>query len=489
VIGLPGSAPGQLELPKGYTAGTAPAAARAMGASWPGLRATLALIEAACIVSAAVMSVRLLLQGRPDGDLTAVAAVMAAPPAVLTLWVWGQYDIEQLASLRSALATFACSTLVGAAVAALAIEIATGAGLEPAIWAATCWLVVGAAVLLNRAAVALWLRWRLAQGHLARRVAVVGPLGPREAAALACDLTGARRQPCRLAVVPVPHRGLAPVRTSESAAILAEQVRALAPDEIVFVAESPFDRRTGPRLLDEALFDRLRRLPWPITLAWGRPAEEGSFGFTTLVEAPLSDTERFIKRACDLLGASALLLVLLPLLAVLALLIKLDSPGPVFFRQQRRGFDNEIFEVLKFRTMRVHMCDPSAARLTSRNDPRVTRVGAFLRRSSLDELPQLLNVIQGTMSLVGPRPHPLQAKAGERLYEEVVTDFSRRYRVKPGITGWAQVNGLRGNTDSEDKLIRRFEYDMEYIRHWSIWLDLKILMRTPLASLFGENAF
>jgi len=206
-------------------------------------------------------------------------------------------------------------------------------------------------------------------------------------------------------------------------------------------------------------------------------------------QAPLASMERLTKRIFDLVGASALFVVSLPAFALVALLIRLDSPGPVFFRQRRRGLHNEFFEMIKFRSMHVAMCDPLAHRLTSRHDPRVTRVGGFLRRWSLDELPQLLNVIQGTMSLVGPRPHPLRAKAGEHLYEEVVPNFALRYRVKPGITGWAQVNGLRGNTDSEGKLVRRFEYDMQYILHWSLWLDVKILLQTPLVIVLGENAY
>ena len=208
-----------------------------------------------------------------------------------------------------------------------------------------------------------------------------------------------------------------------------------------------------------------------------------------MTEPPPANIERFTKRIFDLVGASALLILALPAFVLIALLIKLDSRGPIFFRQQRRGLHNEVFEMLKFRSMREEVCDPLAQRLTSRDDPRVTRIGRFLRRWSLDELPQLLNVLQGTMSLVGPRPHPLRAKAGERLYEDVVADFALRYRVRPGITGWAQVNGLRGNTDSEDKLVWRFAYDMEYVQRWSLWFDLRIVLQTPRVIVLGENAY
>ncbi|MCB2055413.1 MAG: sugar transferase [Geminicoccaceae bacterium] len=191
----------------------------------------------------------------------------------------------------------------------------------------------------------------------------------------------------------------------------------------------------------------------------------------------------------DVLGSIALLLFLAPLMLLVALAIRLESRGPVFFVQPRYGLGCRMFDCVKFRSMRTDACDRDARQLTRRGDPRVTRVGAFIRRTSIDELPQLFNVLTGDMSLVGPRPHPVQARAGDRLYEEVVADFARRYRVPPGLTGLAQVAGLRGATDTEDKLVRRFELDLAYIASWSIWLDLAILARTPWASLKGDNAY
>ncbi|MEZ5846435.1 MAG: sugar transferase [Geminicoccaceae bacterium] len=211
--------------------------------------------------------------------------------------------------------------------------------------------------------------------------------------------------------------------------------------------------------------------------------------FAEIVAPALDWKGRLLKRSLDVVGASLLLVFLAPLMLVTALAIKLDSRGPVFFRQPRYGLGCQIFDCLKFRSMYADRLDTRAERLTTRNDPRVTRVGAFIRRTSIDELPQLINVLRGEMSLVGPRPHPVHAKAGDRLYEEVVEDFARRYRVQPGLTGLAQVTGLRGNTDTEEKLVRRFERDIDYISTWSIGLDLSILLRTPWASLKGENAY
>ena len=169
--------------------------------------------------------------------------------------------------------------------------------------------------------------------------------------------------------------------------------------------------------------------------------------------------------------------------------IRLESRGPVLFRQKRYGFNNELIEVLKFRSMYTDRCDAGATKLVTKDDPRVTGVGRFIRKTSLDELPQLVNVLFGDLSLVGPRPHALQAKAGTELYDAVVDGYFARHKVKPGITGWAQINGWRGETDTEDKIRKRVEHDLYYIENWSIFLDLYILVKTPFALLKTENAY
>ena len=172
-----------------------------------------------------------------------------------------------------------------------------------------------------------------------------------------------------------------------------------------------------------------------------------------------------------------------------ALAVKLESKGPVIFRQKRYGFNNELIEVFKFRSMYTDRCDASAAKLVTKDDPRVTRVGRFIRKTSLDELPQLFNVLLGQLSLVGPRPHATQAKAADALYETVVDGYFARHKVKPGITGWAQINGWRGETDTRDKLEQRVKHDLEYIDRWSMGFDLYIILKTPLVLLKGENAY
>lgn len=215
----------------------------------------------------------------------------------------------------------------------------------------------------------------------------------------------------------------------------------------------------------------------------------GAVPMIDLIDKPLNDWGSVAKWLFDRsVGATALLL-LTPVLIAVAIAVKLDSRGPVLFRQKRYGFNNELIEVFKFRSMYTEAADAKAERLVTRNDPRVTRVGRFIRKTSLDELPQLFNVLNGTLSLVGPRPHALSAKAADRLYDEVVEGYFARHKVKPGITGWAQINGWRGETDTAEKIKKRVEFDLYYINNWSVFLDLYILARTPLALLSDKNAY
>lgn len=215
----------------------------------------------------------------------------------------------------------------------------------------------------------------------------------------------------------------------------------------------------------------------------------GGHTFLNVIDRPLRDWKSIAKNVEDRLVAAAILALIAPLLLAIAILIKFDSAGPVLFRQKRYGFNNRLIEVWKFRTMYQDMTDASAQQLTRRNDPRITRVGAFLRRTSLDELPQFINVLRGDMSVVGPRPHATAAKAGALLYQEAVKHYDARHRVKPGITGWAQVNGWRGETDTIEQIRKRVEHDLYYIEHWSIAFDLKIILRTAIGGFVGRNAF
>jgi putative colanic acid biosysnthesis UDP-glucose lipid carrier transferase len=211
----------------------------------------------------------------------------------------------------------------------------------------------------------------------------------------------------------------------------------------------------------------------------------GEVPVVSISESPFYGVDGLIKRVEDILLASiALMLVAIPLLFI-AIGVKISSPGPIFFKQHRYGLRGNKIEVWKFRSMTVQENNDSVAQAT-RNDPRVTRYGAFLRRTSLDELPQLFNVLQGTMSLVGPRPH---AVVHNEQYRKLIDRYMLRHKVKPGITGWAQVNGWRGETDSLDKMQKRVEYDLAYIHNWSLWLDLKILFLTAFRVFNDKNAY
>jgi Undecaprenyl-phosphate glucose phosphotransferase len=215
----------------------------------------------------------------------------------------------------------------------------------------------------------------------------------------------------------------------------------------------------------------------------------GSVAMIHLFDKPMADWDHVSKWLFDKVIGSIALALLAPLMLLIALAVKLESRGPVFFRQKRYGFNNKLIEVLKFRSMYTDQCDATATKLVTKDDPRVTRVGRFIRKTSLDELPQLINVVKGDLSLVGPRPHAVQAKAAGHLYDDVVEGYFARHKVKPGITGWAQINGWRGETDTEEKLKQRIEHDLYYIENWSVFLDLYILCKTPIALLNTESAY
>lgn len=234
---------------------------------------------------------------------------------------------------------------------------------------------------------------------------------------------------------------------------------------------SPVSIHLGP----EAIFDRF---------ADTRMAKFGSGSTLSLVRPPLSRSEVWTKRAFDFMAGGVGLLLVSPVILIIAILIKLDSPGPVFFRQRRHGFNHKQFRIYKFRTMTVTE-DGNTIEQAKANDPRVTRIGAYLRRWNLDELPQLINVITGDMSLVGPRPHAL---THNREYERKIAFYARRHNIKPGITGWAQVNGLRGLTDTKQKMQGRVEHDLYYLDNWSILFDIYILFLTVFSPKSFKNA-
>lgn len=269
---------------------------------------------------------------------------------------------------------------------------------------------------------------------------------------------------------------------------LVANCRPLRADDIVILTSEP----DVPTAL--ALASALSDLPVDVhvvpvgsidLMAVSRITQFGNIVTMRIFQCPLTPFNRAIKRAFDIAAAIAGLIVASPLFVIVPLAIKLDSRGPVLFRQTRHGYNNERIRVLKFRTMTV-MEDGDNFKPVVRHDPRVTRLGHFLRRTNIDELPQLFNVLAGDMSLVGPRPH---ATSQNEVFAELISSFSRRHNVKPGITGWAQVNGHRGDTDTLEKMQRRVEHDLYYIDNWSLLLDLKIIVMTFLSRKVYWNAY
>lgn len=208
-----------------------------------------------------------------------------------------------------------------------------------------------------------------------------------------------------------------------------------------------------------------------------------------LFDKPIADWDSVSKRLFDIFFALVAIALLWPIMIGAVIAVKMTSKGPVFFKQKRHGINNEEILIYKFRSMYTEMSDEKAANLVTKDDPRVTPVGRFIRKTSIDELPQLFNVLIGNVSLVGPRPHAVVAQAQNKYFADVVDGYFARHRVKPGITGWAQINGLRGEITSDDKIKQRTEYDLDYIENWSLWFDIKILFKTPFSLLNTENAY
>ena len=222
-----------------------------------------------------------------------------------------------------------------------------------------------------------------------------------------------------------------------------------------------------------------------ISIIQGRLQDMNGIPVVGICETPFTGTNELVKRISDIVLASVILVLISPILLALAIGVKLSSPGPVIFKQRRNGLDGEEIIVYKFRSMRA-MDNGAVVKQAQRGDPRITPFGAFIRKTSLDELPQFINVLQGRMSIVGPRPH---AVAHNEEYRKLIKAYMVRHKVKPGITGWAQVNGLRGETETIEKMQQRVEYDLEYLRNWTLGLDLQIIVRTVRVMLFDRNAY
>ncbi len=437
----------------------------------------------------------------PSVDLAGSWQYMIAPLATSLLAVsvaqtLGLYTIPAFSTLLRQLPRVALAWLIAVAMLVVGFFFLKSGPDFSRVWLALWFLTGLCGLVLFRTAIASLTRQGVADGRLVRRAVIYG--GGQVCEQLLHSLEADAESDIRIcgvfddrgddrigrAVAGYPKLG-----TSDN---LVEFGRHTQLDMLIMALPLVAEARLN------GLIGKLGVLPIDVRLAGNASSLKlsrrsysyiGSVPVLDVADKPIDDWGTVAKWVFDKFVAAVALVLLAPVMAVIALAIKCESRGPVLFRQKRYGFNNELVEVLKFRSMYVENSDHAAARLVTRDDPRVTRIGRFIRKASIDELPQLFNVLSGTLSLVGPRPHAVQAKAADKLYPDVVSNYFARHKVKPGITGWAQINGWRGETDTQEKIQRRVEHDLYYIDNWSLLFDAYILVKTPFALLKAENAF
>jgi Undecaprenyl-phosphate glucose phosphotransferase len=354
-------------------------------------------------------------------------------------------------------------------------------------WIFGWWVTATTGLLIARMTfMGLLTNWA-ASGRLSERVAIVGTGWAAQRAAQLLRHASAGTDIIGIFVDPTTPKSTATENEERAFGELAALARIGLIDRVVLALPLSEARRIA------ALTKLLQAFPVEIGIglndrdlpfSFRAGKKVGNLFVMAMLERPLDDRKRLLKTLEDKVLALAILGLICPLLFAIAIAIKLDSPGPVLFRQKRYGYGNQVFEILKFRSMRMECADPLGERPTARGDPRVTRIGKIIRRTSLDELPQFINVLLGQMSIVGPRPHAVL----DRQFQDPGDDYGVRQRVKPGITGWAQVNGWRGAAGTVEQVRKRIEHDLYYIENWSLALDLTIIIRT-ITSAFRHGAF
>ena len=456
-------------------------------------KAIISSLAAACdllvIIAASIVSYFAYVSGVLDSaagfEHYAPASLVAAlaTVALMASWRWYRFDDLAQVPLQIGRATLGLTLVV------LALLSSTFLTKTSTDWSRG-WLICAytlslTSMFIGRIAFASWINAMRRNGAFDLRIALIGSRIRVEQAQAAFD--GTHHPPVSIAGCFYVDKEIhGPVEA------LTTLTRSCPLDKIIIAL--PWS--------DEAqitqIIERLRLTPVSIRLTLESESLQhrvtmisrlGGTPLAHLYERPMSEWQVLQKRAFDLILGGALLALHAPLMLLLALIVRIESPGSAIFRQQRHGFNNSVFTILKFRTMHQDRSDPTGVEQTKPLDPRVTRFGAVLRRLSLDELPQLINVLRGEMSLVGPRAHPIEMRAVDRRYEELVEDYAARHRVKPGMTGWAQVHGWRGPTLTEESARKRIEYDLNYIESWSVWLDLKIILMTFIVLLTGRNSY
>lgn len=452
-------------------------------------------VDLLAMVVAGVFALRLIGTGLSEGAVL-LAVWLGGLMVVASVRALGGYRFRRMWAIGRGLQAMWGGIALGSA--ALACGLWLGGWLEPGLGRAMAlWLGLANLVMVS-ARVAAWLRIRTLtkMGRMEHRIVLVGgteALGPlireierdKRRGRRMCGFFDERKDQRSPAVV-AGHHKMGDVDD------LVAFVR-LAHIDTVIVAIPEISHR---RLMELAA--KLFVLPVDIRVmadadipefARKKRSKFGKFRMIDLYKRPIHGWDAVRKRVFDVVLASAAIVVFGPVMAAVALAIRLDSPGPVLFRQRRHGFNNRPIEVLKFRSMYTDRADPTAVKAVQRDDDRVTKVGRFIRRTSLDELPQFFNVLRGDLSLVGPRPHATAARTGDLVYDAVTEAYSARHKVRPGVTGWAQISGWRGEMDTPEKIRARVEHDLYYIENWSLWFDLKILAMTPISLITTKNAY
>lgn len=424
------------------------------------------------------------------------AGILGAFLTICFLQAMDGYQVSALRNMLSQASKVISSFTLALLFVVLVAFFTKTAGEFSRIWFGT-WFVSGMGFLvIFRIAISLYVKRVSADGRLERRAVIVG--GGEPAAELIRSLEAQTDSDIRIC-------GIFDDRNSDrSPAIVAGYPKLGNVKELVefgrmaridmLIVSLPLSAES--RVLQ--LLKRLWVLPLDIRLSAHtnklrfRPRSysyEGAIPFLDVFDKPIADWDSIMKRVFDLFFSCAALLLLFPVMIITAIAIKYESKGPILFCQKRYGFNNEVINVWKFRSMYHEMSDVSAKVVVTKNDPRVTRVGRFIRKTSIDELPQLYNVLTGKLSLVGPRPHAVNAHTKNQLWDEVVDGYFARHKVKPGVTGWAQINGWRGEIDNDEKITKRVGCDLYYIENWSLMLDFYILLITPMKLLNTENAY
>jgi Undecaprenyl-phosphate glucose phosphotransferase len=461
-----------------------------------GTIATLQVAEALVVVPTSSLWLGMILPGKIGGPKEAqllAFGVAVAALAHLGLRSSGAYDFVDIMhmwrSSRMAAAAWVVSTGPLSFVALFLAPIAIGRTVLLG------WLAGLAAIVCVRVAAARICHVFVRTRRLRHSVLIIGtgPEAQRCASLLRADDSGVHV----VGLVPLDASFLAAHHDGEGTVPLSDLQRLINANEVkdVIVSTSFAEQAQLSHLIRSLRWLPVRILLWPPSLGVqiGLLAKGGyKIGNVPLLLAgvpPLAGWRWFVKDIRDRVLAFLLLIFISPVLLGIVLMIRLTSPGPILFRQQREGYSGSMFTIFKFRTMRVSSGLTSDLTLTVKDDPRVFPVGALLRKTSLDELPQLFNVIRGDMWLVGPRPHSPLATAAGRPYSAAVRGYMARLRVKPGITGWAQVNGWRGPTNTLEQIQQRFTYDLHYIEHMSWWLDFQVLLKTAIRGFADENAY